>query len=475
MPLNFTLIATDGHTMKNLLLSLTVLLLAACVSSTASAPQDNRNPWDRGQNQQAALSAPDTLDLRQQWLTGSEEPESRNTQFEIGTDAAAPVPGISGAPVTRDPLPPAQAQGMTSPTQPAAPVKVALLLPLSGANRAVGESILNAAQLALFDIGGNTFELLPRDTRGTAAGAADAARSAAAEGAQIILGPLFAEEVRAAAPIAAASAINMVAFTTDWKQAGGNTFVMGFMPFGQVQRVIDYAASQNLRRIGIIAPQTEYGNAVINAYHAAAGRAGVSTVDMLRFRPGDTALSDPVQRFARADTRKRPDGSFEPAPFDAVFMPVAGIDAQTIGNLLSYHELDARQVRRLGTGLWDDGALLGETNLNGGWFAAPDPAARRNFESKYRDTYGAPPPRLASLGYDATALAAVLARNAQRGMADAFNRAALTNPNGFAGVDGIFRFRHDGLAERGLAVLEMRNGQAVVIDPAPRTFQNATQ
>jgi ABC-type branched-subunit amino acid transport system substrate-binding protein len=461
--------------MKNLLLSLCALLmLAACGPSNRSTGYDSRNPWERNTPQEQAQATPDALNQRDQWLAG------QSAAANAGTTIAATDPSV-----TQYPLPPADGAtaqpdsgfstvighaGIAEPNY--AKVKVAILVPLSGSSAAVGEAIMNAAQLALFDIGADSFELLPHDTQGTAAGAAMAAQSAIHDGAQMILGPLFAEEVRAAAPIAAAANINMVSFTTDWKQAGNTTFVMGFMPFGQVQRVVDYAASRGMKRIGVIAPQSEYGNAVMSAYQAAASRAGVTTIDLLRFRPGDTNLSVPVQGFAKFDARKLANGAFAPAPFDAVFLPAGGNDARSIASLLSYYELDATQVKRLGTGLWDDGSLSRETHLNGGWFAAPDPAARRNFEAKYQNAYGSTPPRLASLGYDATALAAVLAKTGQKNSGvPAFNRAAMTNPNGFAGIDGIFRFRSDGLAERGLAILEMRNGQTTVIDPAPKTFQ----
>lgn len=452
-----------------LLLS-SILALGACGGPTEA-------PWTRQTppTQQAAQQAPDSLDLGMGMERQTYDSPPPSVEVARLDDAQYYQPQYQ---------PPAQSPAAL----PVAPIKVALLVPMSGHSANVGEAIMNASQLALFDIGADTFEIMPRDTGGTASGAAAAARTAINDGAQLILGPLFAEEARAVAPVAAQANINVISFTTDWQQAGHNRFVMGFMPFGQVQRVIQYAAANNLRNIGVVAPQNDYGNAVMAALNSAAPQAGVRIVDTLRFAPGDTGLAPAVQRFARYDARRQPDGSFAPAPFDAIFMPVGGTDALTIGNLLSYYELAPAQVRRLGTGLWDDPSLIRERSLNGGWFAAPDPRARRIFENKYREAYGETPPRLASLGYDATALAAVLARNAgaqtpppARGglslvhstpsVSNPFNRAAITNPNGFAGIDGIFRFSNDGLAERGLSVLEIRNGQTAVIDPAPQTFQ----
>ncbi|MGZ9097401.1 MAG: penicillin-binding protein activator [Micavibrio sp.] len=439
-----------------------LLALSACGGSSNPSGYSG-NPWERSGQAQTAAEKPGDLAMRSQWLTG--QPGAVPAQNAPQSPLLVPDPAI-GAPTAAPLVTPAPSSGQK--------VKVALLAPLSGSNAEVGEAIVNAAQLALFDVGADTFELMPRDSKGTASGAYSAAETAIAEGAQLILGPLFAEEVSAVTPLAAAANINMVAFTTDWKQAGGNTYVMGFVPFGQVQRVLSFAAQKGLRNIGVIAPQTEYGSAVLSAYNAHAPKAGLNTVDAVRFRPGDTGLSPVIQKFARFDARKQPDGTFAPAPFDAIFMPTAGSDAHTIASLLSYYELDPKAVKRLGTGLWDDGSMARETNLDGGWFAAPDPKARTNFDAKYRDAYGMTPPRLASLGYDATALAAVLARTGvQKTGMPSFDRTAITNPNGFAGIDGIFRFRPDGLAERGLAILELRHGQAVVIDPAPRTFQGA--
>ncbi len=353
-------------------------------------------------------------------------------------------------------------------------VKVALLLPLSGEHADLGQAILQASQLALFDMGYDAFELMPRDTRGTPQGATQAAQSVAAEGAQLILGPLFADSVRAAKPIARRYNINMVAFSTDWSLAGGNTYIMGFLPFAQVQRVSEYAAANGVQNIGILAPNTDYGNAVIAAYNSLAYRTGLNTAEVVKFPVDETDVSEIVRSFTNYDQRTyaKEQGNPAPLPFDAVLLPAGGDHARSIGNLLSFYDLGPEDVRRLGTGLWDDRGLATEPALNGSWFAAPSPDLRRSFEDRYRDTYGSKPPRLATLGYDATALAAVLAKQSyQRTGQTSFTRDALVNPNGFAGIDGIFRFRPDGLVERGLAILEYKGGTIAVKDPAPSTFQ----
>ncbi len=382
------------------------------------------------------------------------------------------------------------------------PVKVAILLPLSGDSADLGQAMLQAAQLALFDINYRSFELIPRDTNGTPEGARAAAEAAIESGAELILGPLFAHSVRAVKPVASRHNINVIAFSTDWTLAGQGTYIMGFLPFAQVQRVASYSAAQGYENIAILTPNNDYGNAVVAAYNSIAYRVGLRRANVVRFSPDSSDLSDVVRQFSQYDRRVnalhdrkaalerqveqnpgddaarrelrdlgRRDTWGDP-PFDAVLMPVGGEQARSVASLLSYYDLGPKVMKRLGTGLWDDPGLATEPALEGAWFAAPAPDQRRDFERRYIDLYGLRPPRLSTLAYDATALAAVLARNGFRTQdAPDFSHRALTNPNGYAGIDGIFRFRPDGLVERGLAVLEYRDARISVVEPAPTTFQ----
>lgn len=373
------------------------------------------------------------------------------TDYTSGSTAPVPVPAATGP-----------------------SVKVALLVPLSGKNASLGQAMLQAAQLALFDMEYDRIELVPQDTKGTPDGAATAAQLALADGAQLILGPIFATEARAVAPIAQQRNVNVISFSTDWTLAQGNTFVMGFLPFTQVERIVQYAASQRLQRIGIIAPENEYGNVVVSAWNVNANRNGLAPASILRVNPGSAEASERIDEFTNGTARMNAAKSGQPvppAPYDAIFMPVGGSEAVSLADSLAYYELDAKTVRRLGTGLWDDAALATQKNLDGAWFAASDPAQRKAFERRYYDSYGSAAPRLSTLAYDATSLAVVLAKSgfANQG-APAFDRGSITNPNGFAGIDGIFRFRPDGMAERGLAILEFKNGSMSVVDPAPRSF-----
>lgn len=336
-------------------------------------------------------------------------------------------------------------------------VKVALLLPLSGGKSGLGQSMLKAAQMALYDIASPNLELIPHDTKGTPDGAAAAAEAALNEHASLILGPIFAEDLKAVKPIANPAGIPVISFTTDWTLAGNNTYIMGFLPFTQVLRVTKYAQEHGYSRLAVYAPQTEYCDVVIRTLD----KSGVSVVRASRYTPAPD-LSTGTDSFAAAGQ------SGDGFDFDSLMLPLGSEGLRSLVTSLNKSGISQKNVKFLGTGLWDDPTLLNTPALYGGWFSAPDPRLRADFERRYQENYGSAPMRLSSLAYDATALAAVLARTSDSSIP--FTAESITNPRGFAGIDGIFRFRSDGLSERGLAVLEIRAGKAKVVDPAPTAF-----
>ena len=368
------------------------------------------------------------------------------------------------------PAPPA-APGLPTPAAEAGPAKVALLVPLSGANADLGQAMLDAAQLALFEAPDDRLTLVPRDTAGNAEGAAKAARAAIGEGARLILGPLLAAEVEAVKPLARDAHLNVIAFSTVTELAGGNTFLMGFLPRQEVVREVGQARERGHVRFAALAPNSPYGHLMADALRdvASASGATVTRVEFYDPRAADTAPA--VRRLmpgggAFADPAAATAGT---SSFDALLLPEGGITLKQIARQVKEAESDTKRVQLLGSGLWDVPGLASEPALVGGWFAAAAPEARHVFEQHFRAVYGHDPPRLASLGYDAAALAAALARGAG---SEPYSQQAILNPSGFSGVDGLFRFTPGGLVQRGLAVLEVAPQGDLVISPAPQTFQD---
>ncbi len=361
----------------------------------------------------------------------------------------------------------------TTPTRallPGQAVKVALLLPLTGRAQPAGEALLNAAQLALFDVGDNTLELIVKDTGDTAEGASAAMAQAVAEGAQLVLGPLFGAQIEAVTPLAQTANVNVISFSNDETKADGNVFIMGLSPRAQAERIVGYAARQGLTSIAVIAPNTPFGLESLAGAQAAASANGASIVATSLYDTGKVDLSDEVRSLGTG--------------FSAVLAPDAAKRMIGLGPLLAYYDIDPSKVRYLGSALWDDPVIGTEPNLLGAWFPAPSPASWELFKQRYLQAYGSEPLRVGGLGYDGVALAATLVGNARQGRATeatttpgqwiGLDRNSITAPSGFAGVDGIFRFLPNGRVERGLAILEVQRDLFPIKEEAPAAFQPLT-
>jgi ABC-type branched-subunit amino acid transport system substrate-binding protein len=391
-------------------------------------------------------------------------------------------------------LPPLEAPALTPPEdEEPPPIHVAILLPLSGSSSKIGAAMLNAAQMALFDVAGDRLVLHPKDTQGTPDGAVVAMEAALQDGAELILGPLFANSVRAAAGLSRERGINVVAFSNDRSVAGRGVYLMGFMREQEIARVVAYARTQGIARFAALVPESPYGEAVEMALLRAAQRAGGAVVRVERYPAGATDFFEPVQRLASYEARRaelqatrreleaRGDeiavrtlrrlkglDTIGDLGYDAVVIAEGGTRLQAIAPLLPFFDIDPDDVRFLGTGLWNEPGVGREPALVGAWFAGPSPGVGEGFRTRYQALYGSPPPRIASLAYDATALAAILARGRER---PEFSAASLTVKSGFSGVDGIFRFDAGGVAVRGLAVLEIRPRTFRVLSNAPKSFE----
>ncbi|MHA7871338.1 MAG: penicillin-binding protein activator [Hyphococcus sp.] len=367
------------------------------------------------------------------------------------------------------------------------PVRVGLLLPFSASTPAaqkIASAMFDAAQLAAFDAGDARFLLIPKDTKGTPEGAASAARSALADGAEIVLGPLFSESVEAASRVTRAASTPMIAFSSDLNAGGDGVYLLSFPPELEIERVTEYAIEQEMTRFGVLAPMTPYGDRVSGAFAEEVFVRGGVIVHEERYLQEPDAMLEPAKRLAKYSTEIVPielRHDFDPNDprpqnaeagytqgYQAVLMPEQGTLLRALAPLLPYYNVDITRVKLLGVSAWNNPRLTREPALRGGWFAGPDPTITENFETRYANAFGAPPPRLASLAYDATLLTARLAATQRR--RNRFDVDAITDPNGYFGADGLFRLNPDGSVERGLAILEIQPGGIQVVDPAPRSF-----
>jgi ABC-type branched-subunit amino acid transport system substrate-binding protein len=359
--------------------------------------------------------------------------------------------------------------GSSSPTPPPAPapgtgteigagqVRVGLILPLSGQGGAgVGQSLKNAAEMALSDFKNPNIQLLVKDDGGTPQGAQAGAQAALNEGAEIVLGPLFAQSVRAVAQVTKPRNIPVIAFSTDSSVASPGVYLLSFLPESDVRRIVEYAASRGRRSFAALVPESAYGAVVQAAFQQDVPRHGGRVVVLEKYPLDPSKIAEPVHAVAQAAPQ-----------VDSLFIPDNADSVVQLVQALAADRVNLKRLQLLGTGVWDDPHIFSTPALHGAWYPGPDPNGFRSFSAQYRQRFGQDPVRAATLSYDAVALVAALVKTQgpQR-----FSEQVLTNSSGFSGKDGLFRFRSDGTNERGLAVLRVGPTGPQVISPAPHSF-----
>ena len=361
-----------------------------------------------------------------------------------------------GPPKTVDAPPVVTAPDVVTPSLPTDTERnrVALLAPLTGPNAGVGTSIANAANMAVLDTGGARIRVTMYDT---ATGAAAAAQRALAEGNRLILGPLLADDVRAVAPIARAAKVPVISFSNDTGVAGSGTFVMGYTPVQSVERVVDYARSKGLSKFAGLVPTGLYGQRASTAFIRAVEAGGGQVVSLQTFDRSGGSISAAITRISQASA------------YEAILIADSGRTA--IQAVPIIRAKGGASAKVLGTELWNtEGALAASPALRGAWFASVSDGLYNQLASKYRVRFGKSPYRLASLGYDAVLLVTRIAGDWRPG--SAFPAGRLTDPGGFTGIDGAFRFGRDGIVERALEVQQAGIAGTTVVSPAPRGFGN---
>ena len=423
-----------------------------------------RNPEDSGTD-----LGKDRKDPGQNLLAGSKA-SGATRRSAIGLILGAPLLGACAgvqSSLSQFSSPFSSSQPPAGPTGPAGPqqqplavgtggVKVGLVLPLSAQGNAgvAAQSMKNAAEMALSEFLNPNIQLLIKDDTGSPQGAQQVTQQALDEGAEIIIGPLFALSVPATAQLTRARGIPVIAFSTDSSVAGRGVYLFSFLPESDVNRIVEYAASIGKRSFAALLPENAYGNVVEAAFKQAVGRRGGRVVAFEKYGADRVG---PAQRVTQALGQA-----------DALLLADDGDSVVQVADALAAAGANLKSVQLLGTGLWDNPRVFASPKLQGGLYAAPDPSGFRAFAARYRAKFGGVEPvRTATLAYDAVALVAALART-QGGKR--FTPEVLTNTSGFAGIDGLFRFRGDGTNERGLAVMRVATTGGTPVAGSPKSF-----
>jgi ABC-type branched-subunit amino acid transport system substrate-binding protein len=348
------------------------------------------------------------------------------------------------------------------PDKKAEPQSVALILPLSvpGQGGIIGKSLKQAAELALFDRDSPAVQLTIKDDRGTPEGARAAAEQAVKDGARLILGPVFAKSVAAVAPVARQASVPVIAFSNDRHVAGNGVYLLGFQVEREVARMVAYAAQHGKRRFAALVAEDALGKLATQSFKEEVARAGGNIIALEHYPPSANGVLEPMRAISTL-LRAAADGG---GPVDALFIPGGQENLETIARLIPQADIATDKVKLIGTGGMDYPNAGRDPALVGAWYPGSDPRGWSDFAQSYAKTYGQAPPRIASLAFDAVTLAVALAGGPE---GRRFSPAELTGRS-FSGVDGSFRLLADGTTERGLAILEVQQFGATIIDAPQR-------
>lgn len=288
----------------------------------------------------------------------------------------------------------------------------------------------------------NAAELVVRDSGDTPEQAVAAAQSAVADGAKMIIGPLFSQQARPVAQ-AVGRTIPVVALTNDSSVGGGNLFVFGITPIQSAKAILGFASTRGLRNIAIVVPPGRFGEQSIAATRTAAAQQNINLLSPLTASSA-TGLVD--------NLRQAGSGSLP----DAVYLPIVGGPFESQAAALS-----GAGIQILGSDQWSSLAPGRVPSLDGAWFAAPDPVRFEAFSIALEEQAGIEAGVVAGLTFDGVEMARLLGRIAQQ------TRDGLLREAGFDGILGRYRFTDTGQCERGLAILKVSSGVTNLIGNTP--------
>lgn len=371
--------------------------------------------------------------------------------------------------------------------------RIGVLLPLSGDAARYGQGLKNATMLALEDTKNPNLILQFYDTKSTPEGARTAIINALNQRAQMIIGPLKSTSLRAISDEAVSRQIPVIAFSTSEEVLQPNIYTLGLLVDEQVNRIISYAASKGRSRLALLLPDNATGIAVAKAAVKSAQQNQVSLTRIGFYQPNTTDFSDILKKMTDFNTRssrmdkmrktlqvqaEQGDENSQKAlrrvsthdtlgevDFDMVLIPETGAKLKSAISMFGYYDVFSPDVKFLGTSIWENTRLNNESTIIGSWYPALSRNHSNYFANKYAFVFGEKPQTLYSLAYDAVALSNALARQNNRDLTG-----VITSPDGYVGINGMFRLFENGYNQHSMDIIEVRKTGDTVVDEAPKRF-----
>ena len=344
-------------------------------------------------------------------------------------------------------------------------VRAGVALPFGHPNanvRKQAEGMLASIELALFDHAGEDFVIIPEDTRGAVDRTSEIAESFRQKEIDMVFGPLFGANVPVMREGLSGTGAPIIAFSNDSTVAGGGAWLGSVAPEEEVRAIARYAASRGYTSFAYFGPNSELGQKVQRTLEFEAMQAGGRMITSAFYLSTTINPDTEARSFAQTVMNAAKRGERV-----AVLVPERGNRLRRIAPLLAYEGVDTRVIKLIGLGTWDDPNIWREPSLNGAWFPSAPAFEMQDFETRYQRQYGQAPTSLGAVAYDAAALSMALSQDGE------LSPSELLSEDGFAGLNGLFRFKFDGLAERALAIYEIDpNSETGIteVQPVPESF-----
>ncbi len=331
---------------------------------------------------------------------------------------------------------------------------VAMLLSLSGKASSYGKGMQNAAMMAIEDTNNNNLEIRFYDTKSTPTGAVEAFYQARSNNAQLILGPITAEEVSSIAPLAKRENVPVISFSTSPQVLEEGIYTIGLLSDEQINRIISYASHKDRKRIALIVPDSNAGLNMARSAFEAANQNGMTLVKIGFYEPSTLEFSELIKKMIANKN------------FDTVLIAETGSRLKAIAATFGYYDTSYPEVLFVGTSIWENTNLSKETTLYHGLYPAISRVHNDYFNQKYKDLFGQTPNNLYAYAYDGVALASALSAKGK----DDLNQ-YITSQDGYIGINGIFRIKRDGTNEHSLDIIEVSADGIQVVETAQKSFQ----
>ena len=362
-------------------------------------------------------------------------------------------------------------------------IKVGVMLPLSGEHKNIGNLILNAIEMAIFQTKKNKLVLLIKDTEANPKKSKEAFIELKDEGVDIIIGPLFSKSLAAIHTLSNNNDLNIFALTNNINLGKKGIWIFGVDPQAQTKRALEVALEMELKKIAALLPKNAYG---LLLYDTILNFSKENSIDIENIEFYENSIES--QRIAaqnlskgfdkyqesldlikeKEDNEEREkDIMFLKKPFDIVFIAASGQNLTVLSSQLQYNNVDPNAVQYLGISSWEDRSILNEPALEGGIFVTTSEFYQKKIKLIYQKSFNQEMPKIAMIAYDVIALLGSIDYKENK-----VNINEIINDEGYLGLRGLFRLRENGIVERAFELKQVKNKNFKIYKKANSQFSN---